>query len=224
MWRPFDPQKRKARRSVGFLAWLAIVLTGIAPCQKKPLLPEEAWSGGAQCQIEVQGPGYTHQETHSWTLSGNPPIKQGAMKIYSATWSVSGQGSLDRTQGAQTLKAEWTTNASLANAPIALFIRASDGKRVIKSWHAQLRSAGGVTGTQEVTINGVVQNPKGVISLEAFEWTFPLLEGVRSSGVIAGSSAKPTNGSVGPMQPGGSQGSATCNWEFHTNAPAAPAK
>jgi hypothetical protein len=103
-----------------------------------------------------------------------------------AIWSVSGQGSPERSQGAQALRTQWTTNASSANAPIAVFVRASDGKQVIKSWHAQLRSAGGVTGVQEVTINGVAQNPKSVISLEALEWTFPLLEGTRSSGVMAG--------------------------------------
>jgi hypothetical protein len=95
------------------------------------------------------------------------------MRIFSGTWTVSGQGSLQRTRGTQTLEAQWTTNASMANAPVAVFLRASDGKMILKSWHAQLRKAGGVTGTQKLTINGVAQKPV-TISLEAFEWAFPL--------------------------------------------------
>jgi hypothetical protein len=177
---------------------------------------DHPWSGQAQCKITVQGPGYSHQETHTWTMGGGAPTLQGAIHMFPATWSVSGQGSLQRTQGAQTLNAQWTTNASLPNAPIALFVRASDGKLVIKSGHAQLRAKGGVSGTQQVTINGVAQTP-APISLEAFEWGFPGAEVAGTSKTIRGSQTVPTNGSVGPMQPGGSQGTAACTWSFATN-------
>jgi hypothetical protein len=85
---------------------------------------------------------------------------------------------------------------------------------IIKSFHAQLRTRGGVAGTQRLEINGVVQSPQGVISLEAFEWSFPLVEDAASNTSISGSSTKATNGSVGPMQPGGSQGTAACTWHF----------
>ena len=177
---------------------------------------DHPWSGHTQCKITVQGPGYSHQETHTWNMSGGAPTLQGAIHMFPASWSVSGEGSLQRTQGAQTLKAQWTTNASLPNAPIALFVRASDGKLVIKSGHAQMRVKAGVSGTQQVTISGVPQTP-GPISLEAFEWSFPSAEVASTSKTISGSQTVPTNGSVGPMQPGGSQGTAACTWNFTTN-------
>jgi len=94
-----------------------------------------------------------------------------------------------------------------------MFVRASDGKLVIKSWHAQLRSAGGVAGTQQLTINGIAQ-PQGVISLEALEWAFPMEEATATETQISGSSSTVTKGAVGPMQPGGAQGLAACNWQF----------
>lgn len=211
----FGSDKTQAiAHTAAMLAWVIFALAVTALCQTKPSAADGIWSGGARCQIDVEGSGYAHHETHTWTLGGAQPPRQGAMKIYAGTWSVSGQGSLQRTQGTQTLTAQWTTKASLSKAPIAVFVRASDGKLIIKSWHAQLRSPGGVTGSQTVAINGVVQSPPGVISLEAFEWTFPAVEEVASSTSVDGSSMKATNGSVGPMQPGGSHGTAACTWQF----------
>ena len=196
--------------------FLPLLLTMVGTPSLSQSSIDHPWSGQAQCKITVQGPGYSHQETHTWTMSGGAATLQGAIHLFPATWSVSGQGSLQRTQGAQTLKAQWTTNASLPNAPIALFVRASDGKLVIKSGHAQLRAKGGVSGTQQVTINGVAQTP-APISLEAFEWSFPGAEVAATSKTIHGSQTVPTNGSVGPMQPGGSQGTAACTWSFTAN-------
>ncbi len=192
---------------------LPLLVMGFASLAFSQISPQDAlWSGHAQCQINVQGPGYTHQETHTWTLTGGRPTAQGAMRIYAATWSVTGQGSLQRTQGAQTLDAQWTTNAQ-TGAPIAVFIRASDGRLLIKSWHAQLRVHDAVTGTQKVTVNGVVQS-QAPIGVEAFEWAFPAIEDARTSTSISGSKTMATNGAVGPMQPGGSQGQAACTWQF----------
>jgi len=210
-------QGAKVRRIGYIAAVLASAISAISEmawCQKNSSPGNGMWSGGAQCQINVQGPGYSHHETHTWTLSGTQPTQQGAMRVYGGTWSVNGQGSLQKTQGTQTLTAQWTTDASLPSATFAIFTRASDRRLIIKPWHAQLRSRGGVTGTQKVTINGVVQSPEGVISLEAFEWGFPPVEDAGSSTSVSGKSTKATNGSVGPMQPGGSQGTAACTWQF----------
>lgn len=195
-------------------AFMASVLSATGFCQTASHPVSGPWSGGAQCEIQVQGPGYTHHETHTWTLTGAPPSKQGAISVYPGTWSVMGQGSLQRTQGQQTLSAQWTTNASQSSATVGIFTRASDGKLIIKSFHAQLRTKGGVAGTQRVEIHGVVQSPQGVISLEAFEWPFPSVEDIASVTTISGSGTKATTGSVGPMQPGGSKGTATCTWHF----------
>ena len=194
-------------------AWLILLLAAPTPLFSQATAVNRPWSGQAQCNITVQGPGYSHQETHTWTLGSGSPTVQGAMHIFPATWSVSGKGSLERSQGSQTLTAQWTTNASMANAPVALFVRASDGKLILKSWHSQLRSRGGVNGTQTVTVNGAVQS-QTPMSLEAFEWAFPGAEVASSSTSIQGSSTNATNGSVGPMQPGGSHGTAACTWSF----------
>src|ERR1051325_719653 len=92
-----------------------------------PLFAEDStsWAGQAQCVITVQGAGYSHQETQTWTVLGGAPTIQGAFRIYPGTWSVSGGGSLTRTVGTQTLQAQWRTNASIANAPIAVLVRGS---------------------------------------------------------------------------------------------------
>ncbi len=142
------------------------------------------------------------------------------MQIQAGTWSVTGKGSLERTQGQQTLKAQWTTNVQGMSAPIATFIRASDGKRIIKSWHSQLRGRGAVNGSQQLIIAGKPE-PPGTISLEAFEWAFPLIELPSTQKTITGSNSPKVTGSVGPMQPEGSQATATCTWSF-SQGPAPP--
>jgi hypothetical protein len=185
--------------------------------------PAGAWAGWARCQIDVQGPGYTEHETHTWMIAGGAPTLEGAFRVYPGTWSVVGGGGLQRTQGTQTLTAQWAVNVPATSAPIALFVRASDGRLLIQARHAQLRSAGAVAGYQQLTIDGKPQ-PPGQISAEAFEWAFPAIDGVSTSTSFTGSSAPGVNGSVGFMQPAGSRGTATCTWQFGqgTAAPAPP--
>src|SRR5688572_5866822 len=76
------------------------------------------WAGWARCQITVQGPGYTDRQTHTWTIAEGAPTVQGAFHVYAGTWSVVGAGSLSRTQGTQTLRAQWATNTPAVSAPI----------------------------------------------------------------------------------------------------------
>jgi len=198
-------------KPVAMQACFLALMTAPALCQNAAI--DAPWSGSAQCQINVQGQGYMHSETHTWTLTGGQPSVQGAIRVHPATWKVTGQGSFTRTQGTQTLSGQWTTSATQANAPIAIFVRASDGRLILKSWHAQLRAAGGVTGTQQQTINGIPQS-QVPISAEAFEWAVPVSDSSAASTQIRGSSSIATRGAVGPMQPGGSKGTAVCTWQF----------
>jgi len=69
------------------------------------------WSGWARCQINVSGQGYSDQQTHTWMITGGTPTVTGAFRVYPATWSVVGGGSLQHTQGSQTLVAQWATTA-----------------------------------------------------------------------------------------------------------------
>lgn len=182
--------------------------------------PTLGWSGWARCDVTVRGAGYSHQETHSWTMGG-APTSEGAFRVYPGTWSVSGSGSLQRSQGTQSLDAQWATNAGAMSAPAALFVRAADGAMFIQPRHAQLRVRDAVQGYQQLTVDGKKQKP-AAIALEAFEWTFPAVNvtpprtvgGVLQPGTANGSATKPTTGSVGPMQPAGSQGTSACTWQF----------
>jgi hypothetical protein len=190
--------------------------------QPAPQVP--VWSGWARCQVSVQGPGYTDQRTHTWTLAGGTPTVEGAFRVYPATWSVVGAGSLQRSQGTQSLKAQWAANVAGMSAPLAVFVRASDGRMFISARHAQLRSARAVAGYQQLTLDGKPQSP-GEIAAEAFEWMFPTIDVDPRLPSVSGSKTEPVKGSVGLMQPAGSQVTASCTWQFGRggSAPAPPA-
>lgn len=200
---------------------LALALATVAFGAHAQQAPSPSWAGWARCQISVQGPGYTDQQIHTWILTGGPPTVEGAFRIYPGTWSVAGGGSLQRTQGTQTLMAQWATNVQGMSSPIAVFVRASDGRMLLSARHAQLRAQGAVAGYQQVTIDGNRLMP-GAISSEAFEWQFPVANGPSTSTTLSGSSTPPVTGSVGFMQPAGSRGTASCTWQFGQGA-AAPA-
>jgi hypothetical protein len=192
---------------------------------QQPAPSQSAWAGWARCRIDVTGPGYTDQQTHTWTMTGGAPTVEGAFRIFPATWSVVGGGSLQKTVGTQTLVAQWSTNSPSVSAPIAVFVRASDQRMFIQARHAQARAAGAVQGYQQQIIDGKMQKP-GPISAEAFEWAFPRAEVSRptptSSLVANGSSAPVVNGKVGLMEPDGSHATASCTWQFSQGAAPAP--
>src|SRR5580765_7848811 len=89
--------------------------------------PAANWRGWATCDITVAGPGYHDQQTQKWRTTGGAPTKRGAFDIYPGTWSVTGGGSLEHTEGSQTLRAEWKRNVTDMSAPISVVVRASDG-------------------------------------------------------------------------------------------------
>ncbi len=203
--------------SATVLPVLALTLAASSAfAQTAPLSPL-GWSGWVRCDVTVRGPGYTDQQTHTWTMGGTPSV-QGAFYVYPATWSVVGSGGLQRSQGNQSLVAQWATNAPSMSAPLAVFVRASDKRMFIQSRHAPLRAPRAIQGYQQVTIGGKAQTP-GQIGLEAFEWMLPTIDVIApapgtTNATANGTSTKPTTGSVGPMQPEGSQGSAACTWRF----------
>jgi hypothetical protein len=206
-------------RAVGLAGLVCGILSSPASAQTGPT---QGWTGWARCQIDVQGPGYTHQEIHTWTLAGGVPTVEGAFRVYPGAWSVVGGGSLQKSQGSQSLMAQWATNAQGVSAPIAVSVR--NGRMFIQAWHAQLRSQGGVAGYQQI-IDDTGAKPPGQLSAEAFEWAFPVVNGATTATTMSGSNAPGVNGPVGLMQPAGSFSTASCTWEFGkgSNAPAAPA-
>jgi hypothetical protein len=192
---------------------------------QQPTTPQASWAGWARCQINVTGPGYSDRQTHTWTITGSTPTVSGAFRVYPGTWSAVGGGSLQRTQGNQTLTAQWATNTPSMSAPLAVFVRASDQRMFIQARHAQLRGVASVQGYQQLVIDGKPQKP-GKIASEAFEWTFPDVVVSRpnpNANLVAnGSSTPAVTGSVGLMQPSGSHATAACTWQFSQGAAVAP--
>jgi hypothetical protein len=68
---------------------------------------EGSWTGSVQCRIDVTGAEYERHEDQTWTLTGEAPRIEGAMRIYPAVWKASGHGTASmntrRPRGA-----EWT--------------------------------------------------------------------------------------------------------------------
>jgi hypothetical protein len=194
-------------------AILALAFLGsVGPGLAQSTAPE-TWRGWATCDVTVTGPGYRDQQTHKWRTTGGAPTKRGAFDIYPGTWSVTGGGSLERTQGSQTLRAEWKRNVAGMPAPISVVVRASDGAILIGSGHAQLRAANAVTGTQEVRVDGRVTS-RTPIGLEAFEYAFPSSQGTAKSVHVSGQKSDSPSGSFGPMQPAESTVQVQCLWDF----------
>lgn len=215
-----------ARLARMFALLMCCALPAVA---QRPSSSTAPWSGWARCEINVNGQGYSDQQTHTWIITGSKSTVSGAFRVYPATWSVIGGGSLQQTKGNQTLMAQWSTTAQNISAPLAVFVRASDKRMFIQARHAQLRARNAINGYQQLTIDGKPQTP-GKIAAEAFEWAFPVVEVSRpkpAAEAIANGSSKPVvNGKVGFMQPAGTQAAATCEWHFGQGAagPAPPAE
>jgi hypothetical protein len=207
---------------------VSIVPGSWAPAQQSAA-PQASWAGWARCEINVSGQGYTDQQRHTWMVTGGTPTVSGAFRVYPATWSVVGGGSLQRSQGSQTQVVQWATNAQNLSAPIAVFVRASDGRMFIQARHAQVRAPRSVNGYQQLTIDGKAQTP-GTIASEAFEWSFPVVAVSRpkpgENATANGSSTSVVNGKVGYMQPADTKATASCTWQFGQGsaAPAPPPK
>jgi len=58
-----------------FVVTLAIILADSTYAHAQRTAPIQPWSGSARCEIAVQGPGYSEQQTHTWTLLGGAPTR-----------------------------------------------------------------------------------------------------------------------------------------------------
>ncbi|MGH8263564.1 MAG: hypothetical protein ACRET4_08790 [Steroidobacteraceae bacterium] len=194
-------------------AIVAVGLLGSASLSAAKAPPAANWRGWATCDVTVTGPGYRDQQTHKWRTTGSAPTKSGAFEIYPAAWSVTGGGRLERTEGAQTLRAEWQRNVADVPAPISVAVRASDGAIRIGAGHAQLHAANAVTGTREAWIDGKVTS-RTPIGLEVIEYAFPPSQAAAKSPHVSGDRSESPVGSFGPMQPAGSKVEVRCLWDF----------
>ncbi len=198
------------------VALLCVGVTGPVFSQAPPI-----WSGQAQCQLNMQGSDYVHQETQTWTITGASTSAPRTMPVFPGTWSVAGQGTTQRSVGPQSLAAQWTTKVPATSAPIAVFVRASDNRLIIKLWHSQLRLEGAISGARQV-VSASVPPTQYPIELAAFEWPFPPIEDVATSTTVSGSSNVTIPGTLLPLQSPGNNGTANCTWQFRKGA-ASPA-
>jgi hypothetical protein len=193
---------------VGVLLSLVIGVPALA--QTPPPVPQ-GWAGSAECKIAIQAPGYSHQETHVWTITGAGKT-QANMEIYPATWTVTGEGSLQRVSGPTRVNAQWKGNGTLQNVEIG-FTRHLD-RITVQRWtgHGPARSA--FTGTETTTVNAASRSRP--VALDVQQWTFPASATGLTSPRITGGHTLPFDGRRGPMAPGGvgAMGTAVCRWDF----------
>src|SRR3954469_9727672 len=92
-------------RGATMLAAVLFSITVVRPSFAQAPAP---WAGCVQCQFDVQGAGYAHQEVQTWTIVGPVSPERTDVQVYPATWSVTGKGSMRKMTGGNTETAEWT--------------------------------------------------------------------------------------------------------------------
>jgi hypothetical protein len=197
-------------------AFVATVLLGIPVYAQSPA--DGPWSGSIQCSLDMEQPGYSRHEIQTWTLTGEAATIQGAMRVYPATWTVTGQGALQRPQGARAANAQWNVSVPPANAPLAMFIRASDGRFIIRQWHSLKTMSNGVVGTRQAVLNGAAAQPSAV-NLAASEWQLPWIE-TSPDANLSGTLSVQAESLGGDLAQGGSPAAAVCKWQFARGAAA----
>ena len=179
-----------------------------------PASPMQAWTGWAQCQITIQAPGYSHSETHLWTVAG-AGTKNANMEISPMTWTVTGSGSLQRTNGPTAVTAQWTVNGTLGNLTMGATLHRD--RITIQRWTNHGPARGALTGTEISTTNGVPRSR--LVVLDVQQWAFPGVETGTTSTRATGSNSLPFAGLRGPMNPpNGAMGTAACTWDFARGA------
>jgi hypothetical protein len=197
---------------------VAAALLGLATTATMSYAQQPAnWTGAIRCDIQSTAPGYSHQESQTWTLTGAAPATQGSVTVYPATWSVSGQGSHDRTRNATRRVAQWTASVAgpnaPTNAPIGLTRHAVGGQFDVAKWHAQLTVGGGYTGTDQFINDGVPQSVNR-LAATVYEWQFPKIEAAQTQTQLTGSHTTSTKAQVGPLQPDDANVTITCSWSL----------
>ena len=188
---------RPCCRRRGLAAFRFAFLVGCAPAALAQTGPADGpWSGSVQCVLDGQLATYTRQETQTWTLTDSSPTPVGGFRIYNATWTVTGQGRVNATT--------WTVNVPATPVELAMFVRASDQKLIVRQWSSLKQIPGAITGTRSMT----------PFFRPASEWSFPWIDEDKSRTTLDGS--KPANADALPADFffSGAPVNATCTWQF----------
>lgn len=189
---------------------LAALMAFSAPSVFAQAPVAQGWAGWAQCALTIQGPGYAHNETHLWRITGAGTANAN-MEIYPTSWTVTGSGSLDRVSGPTRKTAQWTINGMLPNVTIAMTRHAD--RIAIQRWTNHGPARGALTGTETTTVNG--QGTSTRLLMDVQQWAFPATATRTAASTRAtGSNSTRFDGLRGPLAPPGSMGVAECRWDF----------
>jgi len=200
--------------AAGRFALLIAMAAGSAVFSAAQTSPADGpWVGMVQSTLDVQTPTYRRQETHTWTLTGEAPTTEGEFRIYTAMWSVTGEGSFKKSQGAQLISTTWTVNVPPRPTKVAMLIRASDQKLILRHWKSATNIAGAIRGSRQITTNGL-PGPAAQITGAMNEWSFMWIEGEKQLTTLAGT--KNTNAEYLPtdFHFSGQPTNATCTWQL----------
>lgn len=198
---------RMANRRLSIIGPLLLVIAVQTFAQTPPV--SQNWAGWAQCELTMQAPGYSHNETHLWTITG-AGTQRANMEIYPTTWTVTGAGSLQRVSGPTRVSAQWNGNGTLTNVEIG-FTRHLD-RITFQRWTGHGPARGAFTGIETRTTNGSGLSRN--IFFDVQQWAFPAGQDTTTSTRIIGSNKLPFDGARGPLAPGGAMGTAVCAWDF----------
>lgn len=205
---------KKVIPAVRLFCWTILFAT-LSTIVTRHATAQANWSGQVQCQLDDQDQNYSRHEVQTWTLAGGGPLSADGMPVYEATWSVTGQGALQRVQGGQTTNIQWTTNVPPTRATIAIFVRGSDNRLIIKPWHSQERMDYALNGMRQIVVNGVAQQPTN-FSKSVWEWQFPRIEDSPTNTNVSGSTQSQAEAGDAELlhHYGGLPPAATCRWQF----------
>jgi hypothetical protein len=180
---------------------------------------EGPWSGQAQCVVVAQLPDYQDEQTHTWRLTGEPPMPapRGSAQVFytwPATWSVQGRGRKtwpSPTPGAigREQSERWTI-AHEMSSPLRI-TELGTGRLRIGAEGQRGASLGAIRVTEVSgrTREGSVQ-----------QWQFPVIEDNLTNTTISGTSTRtyPEGFGVGWGQPPKAITTTTCTWSFTRGA------
>lgn len=183
------------------------------------------WTGAIRCEIQVTAPGYSHQETQTWTLTGAASTTQGPYTLCPALWSVTGQGWYDRTGPTARRIVKWTAAVPGTNQPFRGDIGFSfpeNGRMIVQLRHALQGLNDGYRGTEQYISEGITR-PAGRLVLRLSEWPFERFEGLPTETQLVGSKSMEVAANVAPLQPNDAQVMITLTWALgRGSAPAMP--
>ena len=204
-------------RSLQVFCPLLLLFARLAFAQSAP-----TWTGSISCQLDDEEQGvYQRQEIQTWTLTGAPRDPSQGMPVYPATWTAQAQGQQLRQQGTQATSIQWMANvpAQGTQPPVvglAITVRASDGRLMIKQWTVLQNVPNAITGRRQAFVNGVPQGQPTTFNRALQQWQIPLIEASPTDNTVTGSAQIQADAGSAELvhRYGGGSPTATCRWNL----------